>query len=195
MTQKWDYWNGSDEEDRRVAYAKSFLPEYQANGDSVQAKIATVVAVFRAETGIDLPEGYSSGWRSPAVNDKTQNSAKGTSLHLTAEAGDKRDTDNGDFAWWCMRNQHVLEIHKLWMEHPVGTTVRSWKLATKTDDDPDPWCHLQVCPPKSGLRIYFPDTVAPGEWDEFLKAGGVPGMTYEAWKALRKPSRRSKADV
>ena len=190
MTAKWDYWNGPDDVDRREKYARVFKPEYQVNGDGVQQKIAAVVTAFRSETQVELPEGYSSGWRPPVVNDRTANSAKGTSKHLTAQAGDKRDTDNGDFAWWCFRNPHILEIHGLWIEHPVSTVVRSWKLATKTDDDPDPWCHLQSEPPGSGLRIYFPDHTAPKEWEEFLASGGQPGMAYEAWKALGKRKRK-----
>lgn len=191
MSARWDYWNGPDEEDRREKYKEAFLPEYQGNGDAVQQKIAAVVTAFRAETGIELPEGYSSGWRSPTVNESTANAGK-KSTHLQAKAGDKRDTPNGDFAWWCVRNPHVLEQHGLWMEHPVATVLRAFSVANEQKREATPWCHLQVEAPGSGLRIYFPDSKAKPEWDAFLAAGGQPGTSYTDWKAAFAPRRTSR---
>lgn len=189
--QRWDYWNGPDAEDRRVKFAKQFKPEYQANGDDVQRRIAAVMVAFRAETGIDLPPGYASGWRPAAVNEATANAGK-ASTHLVAQAGDKRDDPDGAFAWWCLNHQSVLEAHGVWMEHPVATVVRSWKVAGKQGREPTPWCHLQSVPPRSHSRVYFPDVRSSGEWDEFASAGSKAGMTYAAWRAL--DSRASAAD-
>lgn len=180
MTVQWDYWNGPDEVDRRTKYAKSFNPQYQSNGDEVQRRIDAVVTAFRSETQIELPDGYASGWRPQAVNERTANAGK-LSTHLTALAGDKRDVVDGDFAWWCLRNQHVLEIHGVWMEHPVATVVRAWKAAKEQGRDPTPWCHLQAVPPASHNRVYWPDSRASGEWQAFLDAGGREGMHYEDW--------------
>lgn len=182
-TYRWDYWNGPDAEDRRVKFAKQFRPEYQANGDDVQRRIAAVEVAFRSDTGIDLPPGYASGWRPAAVNEATANAGK-ASTHLAAQAGDKRDSPNGDFAWWCMRHVSVLEAHGLWMEHPAGTVLRSWRVAREQGREPTPWCHLQSVPPRSHNRVYFPDSKSPGEWDAFKAAGGEAGMTYAAWQAL-----------
>ena len=138
MTDKWDFWNGPDEADRRFKYAKSWRHEYQQNGDEMQRRIGAVVVAFRAETQVELPSGYASGWRPAAVNEATANSGK-NSAHLTAEAGDKRDTPSGDFAWWCMRNETVLVQHGLYMEHPVATVVRAWRVAQVQGRESTPW--------------------------------------------------------
>lgn len=184
MSDRWDYWNGPDEADRRIKYAKQFKPEYQINGDEVQRRVEPVLVAFVAETQIELPLGWASGWRPPAINEATSNAGK-LSNHLLANAGDKRDNPDGAFAWWCFRNPHVLETHKLWMEHPAATVIRSWKTALEQKRTPTPWCHLQTLPPNSGLRCYWPDGKAAGEWEAFLKIGGQPNMTYEAWKELQ----------
>ena len=76
MTERYDFWNGPDSVDRRIKYAKDFLPEYQANGDDVQRRISTVETAFRAETQIELPPGYASGWRPKSVNEATANAGK-----------------------------------------------------------------------------------------------------------------------
>lgn len=194
---KYDYWYGPDDEDRRVKYATSFSSMYQANGDDVQRRIEAVVTAFRGETGIELPSGYASGWRSPAVNEATANAGK-ASTHLSAQAGDKRDTVDGSFAWWCLRTPHVLEIHGVWQEHPIATVVRSWVKALAQGLNPTPWCHLQSVPPRSGNRIYWPDGSAFSEWQRFEAEGGNAGMTYKAWQTTQiqpqiQPSTRPKA--
>lgn len=181
---KYDYWFGPDEEDRREKYVESITAEIQQNGDAVQGVIATVEHVFVSETGIQLPYGYASGWRPPSVNEATANAGK-RSTHLTAQAGDKRDSVDGSFAWWCLRNIYVLERHSVWMEHPVATVVRAWRKALEQGRDPTPWCHLQTVPPKSANRVYFPDTSSISEWEAFTAMGGYAGMTYEAWRGLQ----------
>lgn len=191
MTARWDFWNGPDELDRRVKYAKAFLPEYQANGDDTQRRIGAVETAFRAETQIELPPGYASGWRPAAVNDATANAGK-LSNHLVANAGDKRDNVDGAFAWWCMRNTHVLESQGVWLEHPSATVLRAWKLAIAERRDPTPWCHLQRTPPSSHARVYFPDARSGAEWEAFLAAGGVAGMSFEAYKALNGDAPRQR---
>lgn len=184
MTDRWDYWNGPDAEDRRIKFSKQFLPEYQANGDEVQRRVEAVLTAFVAETQIELPVGWASGWRPAAINESTANAGK-ASNHLSAKAGDKRDNPDGAFAWWCFRNPHILEAHKLWMEHPVATVVRSWKTALSQKRTATPWCHLQIVPPGSGMRCYFPDSKAGKEWDDFLKDGGTANMSYADWEALQ----------
>ena len=181
---RYDYWFGPDDVDRRVKYRKDWRPEYQVNGDEVQRRIGAMVVAFRAETEIELPEGYSSGWRPGAVNDATANAGKG-SAHLTAEAGDRRDTPDGDFAWWCMRHQALLAQHALYLEHPVATVVRAWRTASAQGREPTPWAHLATRPPASHNRVYWPDSKALSEWEAFLEAGGAPNMPYAAWLALK----------
>lgn len=199
MTERWSYWNGPDAADRRVAYEDEFRPEYQANGDDVQRRIEATLVAFKAETQVELPEGYASGWRPPSVNEATENAGK-LSTHMIANAGDKRDSVDGEYAWWNFRTPHVMEANGLWMEHPVATVVRAWRHAIERAKQaaaagksaaqiaatgaPTPWCHQQRTPPASHARIYWPDAKAADEWAEFLAAGGTAGMTFAAYKAI-----------
>lgn len=183
---KYDYWYGPDDTDRRVKYRQSFRPEYQANGDDIDRRIGAVVTAFKSETGIELPYGYSSGWRPDAVNELTANAGK-HSTHLTANAGDKRDNADGAFCWWCYRNENALVQHALWMEHPVATLIRAWVRAIKEAREPTPWCHLQSVPPGSHRRIYMPDGTATPEWSEFLRRGGYAGITFAEFQRLPAP--------
>lgn len=189
---QWDYWYGPDTEDRRVKYAAQFRPEYQANGDDLVRRIDAVVTAFTAATQITLPYGYASGWRPKAINDATANAGK-HSAHLTAQAGDKRDTQDGQFAWWCMANTWALEQHGLYMEHPVATVIRAYKAAHKRGGQPTPWCHLSTRPPASHMRVFWPDSSAPAEWQEFLSRGGQVGATYADWLGLYAQSSTAKA--
>lgn len=181
---RWDYWSGPDEQDRRERYAEEFTSEYQANGDDVQRRIAAVEIAYLAAGGTPLPPGYASGWRPRAVNETTANAGR-ASTHITAQAGDRRDTPDGEFAWWCLRNRWVLEQHQLYQEHPVATVIRAWRTARTANRTPTPWCHLQSVPPGSHNRVYFPDLRAPAEWDAFLAAGGQEGAGYDAWTVLQ----------
>lgn len=184
------YWTGPDETDRRLAYAEEFEPQkdiLESNAAETHRRICAVVAAFEGATAIVLPGRYSSGWRPQSVNDATTNSGK-LSNHMKALAGDVADLPNGQFTWWCFANPHVLEIHQLWLEHPVATVLRAYAKAREQKRAPTPWCHGQTTPPTSHNRIFFPDTTSVTEWDAFLKLGGVPGLGYEAWVKLVHPS-------
>lgn len=194
MTAKWNYWNGPDEEDRREVYAEDFKPEYQTNGDDVQRRISAVETAFRSETQVTLPEGYSSGWRPASVNESTSNAGK-LSAHLTAEAGDRRDTPNGDFSWWCARHPEVLEQHGLYMEHPVATVIRAYASAREEGREATPWCHLSTRAPATHLRVYWPDKASLAEWDALLAAGGGEGITYTAWETVAAGARASEDEA
>jgi len=65
--------------------------------------------------------------------------AKG-SKHLSCQAIDLEDRD-GRLDAWCMAHLGVLEELQLWLEHPDATPG---------------WCHLQILPPRSGLRVFYP---------------------------------------
>jgi hypothetical protein len=81
----------------------------------------------------------TSGWRPPQVNAATPGAAK-RSLHMTCEAVDLEDED-GQLDDWCLDNLEVLQEIGLWLEHPSATRR---------------WCHLQIAPPRSGKRVFFP---------------------------------------
>jgi hypothetical protein len=42
---------------------------------------------------------------------------------------------------WCLEHPEVLQEIGLWQEHPAATKG---------------WCHLQIVPPRSGKRVFFP---------------------------------------
>jgi hypothetical protein len=81
----------------------------------------------------------TSGWRPPQVNATTPRAAK-KSLHMTCEAVDLEDED-GMLDDWCLEHPEVLQEIGLWQEHPSATKE---------------WCHLQIVPPKSGKRVFYP---------------------------------------
>lgn len=170
----WSFWNGPDEKDRRDTYAQFFLPEYEAAGGDLQRRISAVEAPFRSETGITLPVGYAVGW---APQSDTQEAPE----HYVGNAGDRRDTEDGAFAWWCLRNPHVLAVHGLYLEHPCSTVLAAWAKARSLGSTPTPWCHLQSVAPKTHVRVFFASANDAAEWDAFLAAGGVAGMGYKDW--------------
>lgn len=83
----------------------------------------------------------SSGWRPAAINAGIANAAP-RSKHMTCEAVDIYDPD-GDLDDWLMGadGQAALTKCGLWLEHPS---------ATKS------WSHLQIVPPRSGRRVFYP---------------------------------------
>lgn len=92
----------------------------------------------------------SSGYRPPAVNERTANAAK-RSTHLTGEGIDIQDNVNQDLARWCLRNLDVLERLGLHMEDP------RWTYSHRGDH----WVHLQSRPPRSGRRVFVPSAAPP----------------------------------
>lgn len=95
--------------------------------------------------GVELEESprtgsiVSSGWRPPSVNKNTSGAAP-RSKHMTCEAVDIYDPD-GTLDDWCMDNLARLEAVGLWLEHPSATKG---------------WAHLQIAPPRSGKRVFYP---------------------------------------
>ena len=89
----------------------------------------------------------ASGYRPPAVNDRTANAAKG-SVHLTCEGIDIQDSENQDLAGWCLHNLAVLARLGLYMENPRWTFSRRG----------DHWVHLQTRAPGSGNQVFVPST-------------------------------------
>jgi uncharacterized protein YcbK (DUF882 family) len=81
----------------------------------------------------------NSGWR-PAAYNATVKGAAVKSKHITAEAADLYDPD-GAIDDYLMDNQIVLAGLGLYMEHPSATKG---------------WCHVQLVPPRSGRRVFYP---------------------------------------
>lgn len=135
-----NYWMGRD-----TAYAAALTPAIEANAALLLSRV-NLLLEWADEGGvrpaIDARTGtpVASGWRPPAVNDRTAN-AGASSKHRTAEGVDLRDHPAREFARWCLRNVDALEEIGLWMEDPRWTPT---------------WVHLQCRPPGSGRRVYVP---------------------------------------
>lgn len=119
-------------------FSHTFPGELLPNAEKMVERTNVLLTRYMAETGADLPR-INSGWRPPTVNALVQGAAK-KSKHMTCEAIDL-DDDDGLLDDWCMENLAVLEEIGLWMEHPAATKG---------------WCHLQIVPPRSGRRVFYP---------------------------------------
>ena len=84
----------------------------------------------------------SSGWRPPSYNAKVKNAAV-KSKHMTGEAADIYDPNDGDLDNWLMSKpgQKAMVELGLWHEHPSATKG---------------WAHVQTRPPNSGNRTFYP---------------------------------------
>ena len=81
----------------------------------------------------------TSGYRPLIINSATPGAAS-RSKHMTCEAVDLSDPE-GELDEWCIENLKILEQVGLWQEHPAATKG---------------WTHLQIVPPKSGKRVFYP---------------------------------------
>lgn len=123
-----DYYMGRDQ-----LYPDELTDELEENAK---------VTVDRANDLLEragMQRGVNSGWRPAAVNAGIKNAAK-KSKHMQCLAIDIND-DDGTLDAWCMKNLDVLEEIGLWLEHPSATPR---------------WCHVQIVPPRSGNRVFYP---------------------------------------
>ena len=135
-----DYWMGRD-----LVYPRALTHEMIQNAQLLVDRVNLLLA--RAEEDCVSPAQdertgtwVASGWRPPAVNDRTSNAAN-ASTHLVGLGVDLQDWPDRRLARWCLRHPEHLEEAGLWMEDPRWT--------------PD-WVHLQARPPGSGRRVYVP---------------------------------------
>lgn len=105
----------------------------QANFD----KLYEAMNAFRAVYG--KPMIVNSGVRSEFDQQRINPKAPG-SAHVRAAACDISDADNGVWGF-CMANMELLERLGLYLEDKRSTPR---------------WVHFQVCPPKSGHRVFIP---------------------------------------
>ena len=123
-----DYWMGRD-----VKYGGELTDEKRMNAAETISKANALLERFGEDRRV------VSGWRPASVNATTPGAAL-KSKHMTCEAVDLSDPD-GDLDEWCLAHPEVLQDIGLWQEHPS---------ATKN------WCHVQIVPPKSGNRCFYP---------------------------------------
>lgn len=129
-----DYFMGRD-----AAYADSLTDDIRKNATETVAKANILIAYFQDMTKDAEPRKVNSGWRPASVNAATPNAAP-RSRHMTAQAIDISDPE-GDLDEWCLAHPDQLESIGLWQEHPSATKG---------------WCHVQIVPPKSGKRCFYP---------------------------------------
>lgn len=153
-----DYWMG-----RNISHPSDLTPEIRANAAELIGRVNLLLSWAYGDNvrpALDAKSGthIASGWRPPAINDATANSAK-LSKHLTGEAIDLRDSGTRDLARWCLRNLDALEEIGLWMEDPQWTPT---------------WVHLQTVPPGSRRRVYCPSSKPPlaARLPEQIETGG-----------------------
>lgn len=123
-----DYFMGRD-----VEYAEELTDELRDNARETVERANALLA----RAGLD--RSVNSGWRPAAVNATVPNAAK-RSKHMQCLAIDL-DDDDGALDAWCMAHLDVLKEIGLWLEHPSATPR---------------WCHLQIVPPRSGNRVFYP---------------------------------------
>ena len=128
------YWMGRD-----VKYASELTGEIEENAKELIGRVNNLLAsLLMGEREV------RSGWRPQGVNDATKNAAA-SSKHITGQAVDLADNDRS-LAKAIMLDPEALETFGLWMEDT------RWTLT---------WVHLQSVPPKSGKRIYIPNSSPP----------------------------------
>ena len=135
-----EYYMGRD-----ATHAHLLGPLLQANAARTVEAANRLLA--QAETaGVTLEESprtgsiVSSGWRPADVNAATPGAAP-RSLHMQCLAVDLYDPD-GDLDDWLLASaETVLQDLKLWLEHPAATKG---------------WAHVQLVPPRSGRRVFYP---------------------------------------
>ena len=123
-----EYFMGRDKQ-----YPADLTINLRINAQETVIRVNTLLGCFGESRDI------TSGWRPPAVNAATVGAAP-LSKHMTCQACDVKD-DEGDLKQWCVDHLEILEKIGLWMEFPGACKG---------------WLHVQIVPPKSGRRIFYP---------------------------------------
>lgn len=134
------YWMGRD-----LEYRSELTDEIVRNARVTVERVSRLLELaaadcgFRPECSPQSGTPVASGWRPAAIN-ATVPAAAPKSNHIIGAACDIYDPRN-DLDAWCMSHLAVLETVGLWLEHPSAT---------------EGWCHLQIFPPRSGDRVFYP---------------------------------------
>lgn len=111
---------------------------------------AAIITVRRANALLDaffaakpqaITRQVNSGWRPPSLNVIVPGASQ-RSLHMTGEAIDISDDDS------------MLDD---WINSPAGTqALMRAELWAESRNYTPRWCHVQIRPPRSGLRFFVP---------------------------------------
>ena len=129
-----DFWQGRDR-----AYPEALTDQIRANASETVARANLLISSYRMLTKDTEHRKVTSGWRPASVNAATPGAAP-RSKHMTGQAIDISDPE-GDLDEWCADHPDILQTIGVWLEHPSATKG---------------WSHLQIVPPKSGKRVFFP---------------------------------------
>jgi hypothetical protein len=128
MLSRDDFFKGRD-----IDYRSDLTNEIELQAQITLKRATMLLDRFGQDRAI------TSGWRPPDVNAATPGAAK-NSKHMTGQAVDLEDHD-GDLDEWCLAHPDILAEIGLWLEHPSATKG---------------WCHVQIVPPRSGNRVFYP---------------------------------------
>ena len=135
-----DYWMGRDR-----THALQLGTDLRANAERTVGAANALLVLAKAagvplEANPDTGSIVTSGWRPADINAVTPN-ARRRSLHISCQAVDLYDPD-GDLDQWLLQvADTVLHDLGLWLEHPAATKG---------------WAHVQLRPPGSGRRVFYP---------------------------------------
>lgn len=129
-----DYWMGRDK-----TFGSSLTADIVRNAEETVKRANVLLAEFRFDTHDTEIRKVNSGWRPPEINERTPGAAP-RSKHMTGQAIDIADPE-GDLDEWCLTHLQTLERIGLWLENPASTKG---------------WTHVQIVPPKSGHRVFYP---------------------------------------
>ncbi len=121
--------------------SKDFKPEYEQNSAELIKKVNKFFQNYKKDLTI------TSGYRPASANQSAGGAIK--SNHLICRAIDILDMDLS--VWrYCLENLQLAKDIGLWFEDKRWTSS---------------WVHLQDLPPKSGKRIYIPNSSPPERKD------------------------------
>lgn len=116
--------------------------EYPLTTSQAESMAQLLAAVNYLRGMYGKPLKVSSGYRPGHFN--TLAKGKMGSAHINCQAIDLLDPD-GDFARWCLSNDHLLKQTGLYMENPEHTNTPQGR-----------WTHLQTRRPASGSIVFDP---------------------------------------
>jgi hypothetical protein len=126
------YWNNKD-----IKYANDLTSDVDANATKLLDAVNTFLTNYRPIIII------SSGWRPKSYNTKIGGAP--SSNHITGLAIDIKDTDNSVFKY-VLKNLDLAQQLGLYFEDKRWTPT---------------WVHIQLVKPKSGKRIFVPNSNPP----------------------------------
>jgi hypothetical protein len=123
-----EYYMGRD-----VTHSEELSDAHRYNAKITVDRANALLEAFGEERRV------TSGWRPAGINAATPN-ASPVSKHVLCQAVDLEDK-TGTLDQWCAEHEDVLAQIGLWREASSATPT---------------WTHIQIVPPHSGHRVFYP---------------------------------------